>query len=157
MSLYRERKHWIIRVGNGINFKNSKYPFWGVKRGWGGGTKTIVEKFNKGDVLWFMVSKKFGGKMIGVAEYDKFYDKTDEPLIKINTYTNEEQNWYGPELWDLQIHYENLYNTENQDIKACIHCSANILEYTTFKKQINEDLERHYECFKFYGTIIKFD
>jgi hypothetical protein len=23
------KKHWLIRVADGTNFKNSKYPFWG--------------------------------------------------------------------------------------------------------------------------------
>lgn len=30
-----DKQHWIIRVNNGENFRNSKYPFWGVKRGRG--------------------------------------------------------------------------------------------------------------------------
>jgi hypothetical protein len=38
------RKHWIIRVNDGDNFRNSKYPFWGVKRGKNNCIKTIVEK-----------------------------------------------------------------------------------------------------------------
>lgn len=25
--------HWLIRVKNGKNFTNSKYPFWGVTAG----------------------------------------------------------------------------------------------------------------------------
>ena len=29
------QQHWIFRVGDGENFRNSKYPFWGVKRGRG--------------------------------------------------------------------------------------------------------------------------
>jgi hypothetical protein len=28
---YIIQKHWIVRVGDGKNFKNSKFPFWGVK------------------------------------------------------------------------------------------------------------------------------
>ena len=40
-------KHWLIRVQNGENFRNSRYPFWGLKRGKGGGIKTIVNKIEK--------------------------------------------------------------------------------------------------------------
>ena len=39
-----EQKIWIIRVNDGENFHNSKFPFWGVKRGRGGCIKTIVKK-----------------------------------------------------------------------------------------------------------------
>ena len=103
-----EKKHWIIRVKDGVNFRNSKIPFWGVKRGKGGCIKTIVEKIKNGDILWFMTSKKYGGKMIGMSEYCEFYDRDDEPLIEINTKTNEQQNWRGYEKWDIQLHYCNL-------------------------------------------------
>ena len=107
-----KRSHWIIRVQDGRNFKNSKYPFWGVKRGHCNCIKSIVQKFKPGDVLWFLTSKKFGGKIIAMAEYTCFYDTNDEPLIRINTYTNEQQNWEGNGDWSIQIHYKNLYNTE---------------------------------------------
>jgi hypothetical protein len=35
---------------------------------------------NRGDILWFMTSKKYGGKLIGMSEYCEFYDRSDEPL-----------------------------------------------------------------------------
>ena len=69
---------WIIRVGNGENFRNSKFSFWAVKRGRGNCIKSIIEKkMNKGDILWFMTSKQYGGKLIGMSEYNNFYDIYD--------------------------------------------------------------------------------
>ena len=38
------KKIWIIRVNDGENFRNSNFPFWGVKRGKSGCIKTIVKK-----------------------------------------------------------------------------------------------------------------
>jgi len=143
------KKHWIFRVNNGDNFRNSNYPFWGVKRA--GGQKTIISKINKGDILWFMTSKAYGGKIIAMAEYCGFYDRIDEPLLHINTKTNEEQGWKGDDCWDIQIHYCNLYITEKQNIPACIQCRGNILEYETFKDIINSDLYEHYKNLKFYA------
>ena len=35
MDCVRIRKVWLIRVNNGVNFRNSRFPFWGVKRGAG--------------------------------------------------------------------------------------------------------------------------
>jgi hypothetical protein len=144
-------KHWIIRVNDGYNFRNSKYPFWGVKRGKNGCMKTIVKKIKNGDILWFMTSKKYGGIIIGMSEYTGFYDRNDEPLLQINTKTNEEQNWKGDDDWDIQMHYSNLYITEKQNITGCIQCGGNILEYDTFKDKINGNLNEHYANYKLYA------
>ena len=128
----REQTHWIIRVGDGKNFRNSKFPFWGVKRGRCNCIKTIVKKIKQGDILWFMTSKKYGGKLIAMGEYTHYYDRKDEPLIKINTFSNIEQNWKGNDEWDIQIHYTNLYITEKQNLEACIQCGAIIMKYEKF-------------------------
>ena len=144
--------HWIIRVNDGENFRNSVNPFWGVKRGQGGNIKTIVGKMKEGDVLWFCTSKPFGGKLIGMAEFVGFYDSRDEPLIPVNTLSNEEQGWSGNSEWDIQIHYKNEYDTDRQDIKACIQCSAIIMKYDTFREKVNGDLYEHYKNFKYYAV-----
>lgn len=146
-----ERQHRIIRVGDGNNFRNSRYPFWGVKRGRNGCMKTIVAKMNRGDILWFMTSKPFGGKIIGMCEYTEFYDRMDEPLFEMNTRSNEDQNWVGGEDWDIQIHYCNLYITERQNITGCIACAGNILEYDTFRDKVDSNLYEHYQHFVFYA------
>ena len=146
-----EKKHWIVRVNDGENFRNSKFPIWGIKRGKGNCIKTIVRKIKEGDILWFLTSKKYGGKIIGMSEYCGFYDRYDEPLIQINTVTNKEQNWKGNEKWDIQIQYCNLYNTEKQNICGCIPCGGIILEYITFKDKIDRDLNKDYNNFKFYA------
>ena len=146
-----QKQHWIIRVNDGENFRNSKYPFWGVKRGNNGCMKTIVTKMKRGDIIWFMTSKPYGGKLIGMSEYIGFYDRNDEPLLQINTRTNEEQNWKGGEAWDIQIHYYRLYLTERQNITACIQCAGNILQYETFKDKVDGDLYEHYKGFSFYA------
>lgn len=146
-----KKRFWIIRVNDGENFRNSKFPFWGVKRGRGGSMKTIIQKIHVGDILWFMTSKAYGGKIIGMSEYIGMYDRADEPLIQINTKTNEEQNWKGDALWDIQIHYCNLYITERQNITGIIQCAGNVLDYETFKDKINGDLYIHYRNFIFYA------
>lgn len=146
--------HWIIRVGDGENLKRSKYPFWGVKRGLNNNVKSIVKKFKEGDVLWFLTNKKFGGKVIKMAEYDKFYDRQDEPFFTINTYSNIEQNWIGDDSWDIQIHYKNIYMTEKQNIDISIQCAANILKYETFKDRIKYNLYEEYNNFIHYAETI---
>lgn len=151
MSFQQEPKHWLIRVKDGENFRNSKYPFWGVKKGNHGQIKTIVNKIKKGHILWFMTSKKHGGKLIGMSEYTCYYDRANEPLIPVHTYSNREQNWKGEENWSIQIHYENLYITEKQNIKAAVQCGGIILEYETFKDRGLPNLYNHYNMFKYYA------
>ena len=138
---------WIIRVNDGENFRNSKLPFWGVKRGNGDCIKTIVKKMKYGDGLFFLTSKNHGGKIIGMAEYTHFLDRLEDETV-----TNENQNWEGEDVWDIQIHYKDLYITEKQDIKACIQCGGVILFYDTFKNRIEEDLIGHHQNFKFYAN-----
>jgi hypothetical protein len=157
MSTKKEIKHWLIRVQDGENFRNSKHPFWGVKKGKGGGVKTIVNKIQTGDILWFMTSKPYGGKLIGMSEYTCYYDRDDEPLIPIHTYSNTEQNWKGDENWSIQIHYTNLYNTETQNIRAIIQCGGIILEYETFKDRGLPDLYTHYKNYKYYAKPTNFN
>ena len=110
----------------------------------------MKNKFKEGDILWFLTSKSFGGKIIGMSEYTCYYDRKSEPLISIHTYSNKEQNWVGGGDWSIQIHYKNLYLTEKQNLEAIVQCGGNILEYETFKNRGLPDLYKHYEMFKFY-------
>lgn len=145
------QKHWIIRVSDGVNFRNSKYAFWGVNRGRGGCMKTITQKMKPKDILWFLTNKENGAKIIGMAEFTYSTDRDDENLIQIHTCTNEEQGWTKDDVWSIQIHYRNLYITERQNLIACIQCPATIMQYETFKKKIKMDLETHYQNFVFYA------
>ena len=66
-----------------------------------------------------------------MAEYTHYYDSEEEPLIKLNTYTNEELGWSGEQKWDIQIHYKNLYETEEQNISFTVHNPRSIIDYNT--------------------------
>jgi len=138
--------HWIIRVKDGVNFRNSVYPIWGVKRK----DKKNVTNMKPGDILWFCTSKPYGSKFIGMGEYCRFYDRNDEPLLHINTKTNKELGWTGDELWDIHIHYSNLYNTEKKNIHVCIPQHGNIFEYEKVKHIISDDLYKHYDIYNSY-------
>lgn len=151
MENIQNRKFWIIRIGDGENFKNSKFPIWGIKRGKNGCIKSVVKKMKEGDILWFMTSKKYGGKMLAVSEYRNFYDKSDESLIQIHTKTNDVCGWKGEDEWDIQLHYHKLYITERQNITGCIQSSSIILDYEKYKDKIEGDLMEHYRNFVFYG------
>jgi hypothetical protein len=142
-----EKRHWIIRAGDGENLRNSKNAFWGVKKG----AKPKVTKMNHGDILWFLTPKKHGSKIIGMCEYTGFYDRRDEPLLQVHTKTNEEQGWTGDGKWDIQMHYCKFYNTEKQNITGCIQHVDTIFDYEKYKTKINGDLDEHYRNFIFYA------
>ena len=145
-------QHWIIRVGDGQNFKNSKKPIWGINRGPNNNIKsTIQNKLTEGDLLWFLTPEQYGKKIIGMAEYTHYYDSEEEPLIKLNTYTNEELGWDGEQKWDIQIHYKNLYETEEQNISFTVHNPRSIIDYNTHFRDIEENLQEHYNNYKKYA------
>jgi hypothetical protein len=149
-------KHWLIRVGDGLNFLNSKYAMWGIKRGRGGCLKSIVKKFKPGDILWFFTSKKYGGKFIGMAEYTCMFDRHDEQLVRIHTLTNAEQNWTGSDDWSIQIHYKCTYFVFlKQKIPVCIQHPGIMFDYEKYIDAVEGNLYEHYRCFKGYGSCIE--
>lgn len=148
-----QKRHWFIRCGNGENFYNSKNPIWGMNRGKNGCIKTLVKKLKKGDILWFMTSKLFGGQLIGMAEYLEYHDRSEETIFHHNTLSNKEQGWIGEDDWDLQLRYCNLYDTRKQNLEVCIQCGGTLLEYNTFKKKLSINLEEHYKNYIFYAEI----
>jgi hypothetical protein len=151
-----ERSHWFIRCGDGKNFVNSKYPFWGMKRGHHNTIKSFVKRIQKGDILWFITNKAFGGKIIGMAEYVNFYDRQDEPLVDIHTISSQEQGWDG-EDYDIQLNYCKLYRTEQQELKVSIQCASIIIHYDVYRKLCKTDvidLEYHYRNYIFYAEEV---
>ena len=108
MSDFSTANVWIIRVKDGNNFKNSiQHRIWGLQKLY----KSRVKKFKQGDLLCFATSKQTGGGYtIGIAEFVEAYNRADEPLLQINTMTNEELGWVSTdtqEEWDIQIKYKN--------------------------------------------------
>lgn len=143
--------HFLIRVGDGRNFRNSKNPFWGMKKAGLG----IANKMKPGDIIWFIVNKASGGKAIGVAEFTgELYDRKKEHLVGINTLTNEEQGWIGDDAWDIQIHYKNLYMIEHANIKICLQGAWIIMYYSTMKDKIKDDLPECFEQIQRYVQLV---
>lgn len=136
-------KDFILRVGDGEHFKNSSlYNIWGIN------SKTIFSKFimNKalpGDRLWFVKSKS-NGKIIAVATFVSFKRRELGPLIDI-TYTNEELGWTNQEgEWDIELHYNNLYNLTESELYSEIKGTATIRLYKSETSKINLPNEYNY-------------
>jgi hypothetical protein len=99
--------HWLIRIGNGNNFKNSsKFNIWGITQ------TTNTRHFEKivqpGDILWFVISSN-NGQAIAFAEYTCHNERTR---------TNEELGWEienNSNNRTIEINYKNLTNIENDN------------------------------------------
>jgi hypothetical protein len=136
-------KQWIIRIGDGENFINSKRNIYGIKDIW---INKSVKNIEPGDVLWFL--KK--DVIVGMAEFTQLFCMCDEPLIQLNTVSNSELGWTGSTDYEYQIHYKNLYLTERQNIKLSITKLGSVINYES------DLLKKHYDNFLYYGRPDKY-
>ena len=154
----------LVKVGdthtNANNLRNGKYPFWGMTKQY----KNAIQGLKKGTILVFITNKegKKGSRVIGMAEFVSCYDRRDEPLFNINTVTNEQQGWSGDGEWEIQIQFENFYETEsgikNIWIPEMIDIGRQqlLVGIDGYKIQLPEslvnELSNHYQNFKYYGV-----
>lgn len=124
-------EHWIIRVGDGQIFRNSKHSIWKFKKD-NGSIERIVKNIKRGDILWFLTSKKYDNILIGMAKF-----------IDYNGSKKQDQ--------EIKIKYTNLYDIEKQAIKINIQGNIMIVNYKKIKDLISEDLIKHYTNFIYYA------
>jgi predicted secreted protein len=133
---------WILRVGDGINLKNSsKYKIWGIQSSTPD-NKYFITNVNPGDRLWF-VKNKSQGKLVAVATYCSHNKREFGPLIDISL-TNEELGWTGGD-WtsDIEVHYTDLYGLNDCDLLTRINGPKTIRTYNE-KCKINLAVEYSY-------------
>lgn len=147
---------WIIRVGDGVNFRNSiRHHIWGLTKRW----TAYVEKFVPGDLLCFATSKNSGGYIIGIGEFVESYNRENEPLVQIHTKSNTELGWIGRgenEDWNIQIKYKNLVNTSGKEfMKTLIRSPRTVFNYNKLSPEKHTlpkgDIKIHYLNFLKYG------
>lgn len=125
--------NWLLRVGNGENFKNSsKYRIWGIYSK-NRHTKHFLKNVKPGDRLWF-VKTKSQGKIIAVATYSShnLRELGLGPLIDTSL-TDEELGWTRNNIpWtssDTEVHYTDLYGLDDCEILTHIKCPIVIRKY----------------------------
>jgi len=149
MDEIQDRNHYLIRIGNADNFHNQNYHIWGFKNKF----KSTVSKIKRGDILWFLANKGWGG-IVQVAEFIGMYDRNID-VMGVHTYTNQQQNWEGDENdWNIQIHYLPIKNfnddSEYSELKKIsLQGVANIWNYheklkTLILDKFNIDLKMMY-------------
>ena len=138
---------WILRVGDGKNFKrSSRFNIWGIssKNSFG---KFLISNIKPGDRLWFVKSKS-KGLLIAVATYCSYNSRELGPLIQL-TKSDEELGWYGDE-WsscDIELHYNNLYNLTKCELLTHIKGPSTIRVYNE-KCRVNLPVE--------YNNIVRY-
>ena len=126
-----EPTHWIMRIANGKHFEGSKkYGTWGLDTD---PRITFTKHFAKtakpGDVLWFALNKKAGGKISAVATFTHCRLRETGPLISVDR-TNEELGWTESGVWDMLVFFKDLIDIMKcgilvQPEKKGHHCPGN--------------------------------
>jgi len=136
---------WLLRVGDGENFKNSsKYRIWGIQSTTPD-NKYFIKNVKPGDRLWFVKSKSHG-KLTAVATYRSHNTRELGPILNISM-TNEELGWRGEgTVWtsDTEIHYTDLYGLENCDLLTHIKGAKTIRKYNEEKCRVQLAIEYSY-------------
>jgi len=121
---------WILRVGDGVNFRNSsRHRIWGINS-MTTDNKYFINNVKQGDRLWFVQSKA-NGILIAVATYWSHNLREVGPLINM-TMTNEELGWTREgSNWisDTEIHYTDLNNIERCGLLSHIQSAKTIRKY----------------------------
>lgn len=149
-------KHYILRVGDGVNFKNSSdVSIWAVKSR----NKSFLKKVKEGDILWFVKNKEKGdmypGKIIAVANFVSKNQRIVGPLIAI-TPNNDELGWDEKGgFCDVEIHYNNLYNLTDCNLFTGQNNQTTICEYDNIKDNLIVNLIVEYEYISKYSKITK--
>ncbi len=143
---------WILRIGDGENFKNSsKYNIWGVNSN-NNNVKSFIKQIKKNDILCFVKSKS-NGLIIAMATFNKFEKRIIGPIIDI-TQTNIELGWSGNDSdWDTEVHYTNLYNVELLELKTNIQGPNIVRRYTIYNCVI--DIPNEYTNIVKYSKVTK--
>lgn len=134
---------WILRVGDGENFKHSsKYKIWGISSTYT--NKHFLKNVKPGDRLWFVKSKSHG-KLIAVATYRSHNTRDFGPLIDISM-TDNELGWSGSGTdWsaDVEVHYTDLYGLNYCELLTHIKSPMTIRKYDD-KCRVNLAVEYSY-------------
>ena len=119
--------NWLLRISDGENFRrSSKSKIWGIKSPPPAG-KHFVNNVKQGDRLWFVTGKSHG-MTIAVATYKHHKARELGPLVNVSM-TNEELGWTGPDDWDTEVHYTDLYDISECDLLTRIEGPLTIRKY----------------------------
>jgi hypothetical protein len=141
----------FLRVSDGINFKNSKHPFWRTNICWKKNLENKLDelKSNQELVFCFITCKQGNeeGKVVGFSTYIDHHNLSEGKITSSHKISNKEQGWIYPDekgISDLHIDYKNLYRTKDI-FRVSIQGPRNMIPYTP------DDLTIHMKKDQFLG------
>jgi hypothetical protein len=135
---------WLLRVGDGENFKNSS-----LRRIWGINTReksSFIKDVKCGDRLWFIINKS-KGQIIAVATYCSHNKRNLGPIVEVSL-NNKELGWSGDDVWDVEVHYTDLYGLIQCDLVTKIKGQTAVRRYYDKKCNVNLPVE--------YNNILRY-
>lgn len=138
---------YLFRIGDGEHFmKSAPLNTWGIDSQTTLG-KWFVKSVKPNDRLWFVKSKN-KGLIVAVASFTCLKERVVGPLIAL-TATNEDLGWTKQEgKWDTEVHFKDLYNLSECDLKSEILCPSVIRVYNEKQCKVNLPVE--------YGNIVRY-
>lgn len=147
---YMQSNHWLIRVGDGDNFKNSsKYKIWGCKSNL---SKSFLKEVNPGDKLWFITNKS-KGKIIAVASFESHNKRIFRPLVLLSM-SDCELGWTNNSTMDIEIHYTDLYNLNYCELNINLKSIILITKYVNNNNKYDIDLSQEYKYIVKYCFVV---
>lgn len=149
------RKYYILRIGNGHNFKNSsKYSIWGIRKR----NRSFLNTVKLGDVLIFVKNKTKTdtniGKIVAIAEFDQLRNRETGPLISL-TATNNDLGWTGDiaDNCEVELVYKNLKNVSGCELYTGLKGQSTIVDYDNVKEKISLNIPFEYLMMKKYAIV----
>jgi hypothetical protein len=121
-------KHWLIRIGDGINFNNSlSNSLWGFNNN-NNCSKSFIKNATTNDILWFVTANS-KGHIIGFATYQSLNTKDDEPIFNNNQTNGWNQYKDYSNNWNIIIHFINYRSISTDNVLSHIKGNAPIRLY----------------------------
>ena len=126
---------WILRVGDGENFKTSSdFNTWGLNST-STDSKYFISNAIRGDRLWFVTTNS-KGRVLAVATFASLNKREEDVVLVNDKLTDEELGWKHKEneefVWkvDTEIHYIDLYNVWDCEILTNIKSPKGVRKYS---------------------------
>ncbi len=129
-------QHWLIRIGDGINFNNSReHNLWGFNDHVF--SKHFISNARPNDTLWFVTANS-KGHIIAFAKYQSYNKKVDEPIYNTNLSNGWNKYKHYSNEWKTVIHYNDYHDIADAKVLSHIKGTSPIRLYK-YNLSINLD------------------
>ena len=138
--------HFTLHTGDSENFiKGQQFSLWAIRSK----NKRFLKKVKKGDILWFIRSKRASdihlGKVIAMAVFESYNNRELGPLIN-TTMDDYDLGWNEKGgFCDIEIHYSNMYNLSQSSLFTGQKRGNVVCDYDNIKDKLLVNLRMEYE------------